>query len=118
MRWQTRGHTGFIAFSAVPELTLRRVRDLLRLSRVHSLPIIGLHLLRRWAESVGASHIRPCWTDARLPVRHFNVAPHAECSGSPEIGPIGLSLLTLEPRSWPATVHRATFGGYGQVIHF
>jgi hypothetical protein len=34
MRWQTRGHTVFLAFSAVPELTLRCVRDLLRLSWV------------------------------------------------------------------------------------
>ena len=35
---------GFSRFFSRARVTLRRVRDLLRLSRVHSLPIIGRHL--------------------------------------------------------------------------
>jgi hypothetical protein len=55
------GHTGFVAFAAVPELASRRVRDFLRLTSIHGLPFIGQWLRRRWAERVGASLIRPSW---------------------------------------------------------
>lgn len=55
------GHTGFLSFAAVPELSSRRVRAALRLTRIHSLPFIGKWLRRRWAESIGASFTRPSW---------------------------------------------------------
>ena len=55
------GHTGFLAFASVLELTSRRVRDFLRLTSVHGLPFIGRWLRHRWAERVGALPARPSW---------------------------------------------------------
>jgi hypothetical protein len=55
------GHTGFIAFAAVPELASRQVREFLRLTRIHGLPFIGQWLRCRWAARIGASSARPSW---------------------------------------------------------
>lgn len=55
------GHTSFLSFADVPQLSSRRVRAALRLTRIHSLPIIGWRLRRRWAESIEASFTCPSW---------------------------------------------------------
>lgn len=55
------GHTGFLPFSAVPQIRSRRVRDALRLTPIHRLPFIGRWLRRRWAQRVGASPNPPAW---------------------------------------------------------
>jgi len=55
------GQTGFLSFAAVPQLASRRVRGVLRLTRIHRLPFIGERLRRRWAKSVGVSPTRPSW---------------------------------------------------------
>lgn len=55
------GHTGFLPFADVPQVASRRIRDALRLTRVHALPFIGNWLRRRWARRVGASLGQPAW---------------------------------------------------------
>lgn len=55
------GHTGFLSFAAVPQIHSRRVRDALRLTRIHGLPFIGRRLRRRWAARVGALPEQPAW---------------------------------------------------------
>jgi hypothetical protein len=45
----------------VPELASRRVREFLRLTRIHGLPFVGQWLRCRWAARVGASAARPSW---------------------------------------------------------
>lgn len=55
------GHTGYISFSAVPQVRGHSVLHSLRLRRYHFWPFIGRRLRRRWAESIGVKPRDPVW---------------------------------------------------------
>jgi len=55
------GQTGFLPFAGIPGLASRRIQHILRLSRVHRIPLLGSWLRHSWASRVGGRLTKPSW---------------------------------------------------------